>query len=133
MIQTEPGLISGVAVGSQRIQGFLSGGSGNVSPNSGQVLAALVACAPGQIRTVVAAASVKGTGTTIVDLQKNGTSMYHDPTHRPTIPAGSGKFFGYVPDDRAIQIGDLLSLVVVQVSGGSSGVVATAAIEEPWA
>ena len=118
---------------SHRIQGFLTGGSGNLSPNQDQVIAAMVAVAPGQIRTVVAGANTKGSGTTIVDLRKNGVSMYHDPTHRPTLPSGAGKFLGYVPDDRTIQVGDLITLVVVQVSSGSSGVVATAAIEEPWA
>lgn len=125
--------VVGALQGTHRIQGFLTGGSGSVQPNNNQILAAMVACAPGQVRTVLCAASVKGSGATIVDLQKNGVSMYHDPTHRPTLPAGTGKFFGYIPDDRTVQIGDLLSLVVVQASSGSSGVVATAAIEEPWA
>lgn len=126
-------VLVGTLQGVHRIQGFLTGGSGNVAPSGGQILAMLVACAPGQIRTVMAAASSKGTGATIIDLQKNGTSVWRDPTHRPTLTTSAGRFFGYIPDDRIVQIGDILTLIVIQSSPGSTGVVATAAIEEPWA
>jgi hypothetical protein len=114
-----------------RIQGYLTGFA-ETSPNAGQTLAALVACAAGQIRTV-ACYSTGGTGSTptIIDVRKNGVTVYTDPTHRPTLAGGqSGKFTSFIPNKRSFVNGDVLSLYCVQ-AGGHAGVIATAALEEP--
>ncbi len=112
------------------VQGFLTGGA-VTSPSGGQVLAILCAPARAQVRTVVAACQASGGTDTIIDVRNNGTSVYTDPTHRPTLPAGkSGRFTGFLPDHRAVAIGDILTLVVVQ-AGGHSNVAVTAALEEP--
>lgn len=114
-----------------RIQGFVSGYVVGV-PAASEVIGALVATAPGQIRTVVARAAAGGSGTAaIIDLQINGVSAYTDPAHRPQLAAGvSGTFTSFQPNHSAIQPGDLVSLVAVS-SGNKSQIVATAALEEP--
>jgi len=101
-------------------------------PAASEVIAALVAPAAAQIRTVVAQAAAGGSGTVaIIDLQINGVSAYTDPSHRPQLAAGqSGKFTSYQPDHSAVRPGDLVSLVAVS-SGNKSKIVATAALEEP--
>ena len=114
---------------SRGIQGFVSGGTTS-NPTANQVLAYYCACVPGQIRVVVAAASASGGTATILDVRKNGTSVWTDPAHRPTLAAGkSGAFTTYQPDRGNIRPGDLVSLVVVQA--GNVDVAITAAIEEP--
>jgi hypothetical protein len=113
-----------------KVQGFLTGGA-VTSPSGGQVLAILCAPARAQIRTVVAACGTSGGTATIVDVRNNGVSVYTDPAHRPTLPAGvSGRFTSFLPNRRAVNIGDILTLVVVQ-AGGHSNVAVTAALEEP--
>jgi flagellar basal body L-ring protein FlgH len=113
-----------------RVQGFLTGGA-VTSPSGGQVLAIMVAPARAQMRTVVAACGASGGTATIIDVRNNGASVYTDPTHRPTLPAAkSGRFTSFLPDHRAVDIGDILTLVVVQ-AGGHSQVAVTAALEEP--
>jgi hypothetical protein len=115
----------------RRIQGFVTGYVVGV-PAGNEVIGALVAPAPAQIRTVVAQAAAGGSGTVaIIDLQINGTSAYTDPAHRPQLAAGaSGKFTSYQPDRSAVRAGDLISLIAVS-SGNKSQIVATAALEEP--
>jgi len=115
---------------SRGIQGFISGGT-TANPTANQVLAYYCACVPGQIRIVVAAAISTAAATpTIVDVRKNGTSIWTNPAHRPTLPAGqSGVFASQQPDRGNIRPGDLVSLVVVQA--GNVDVAMTAAIEEP--
>lgn len=115
----------------KRIQGFVTGYVVGV-PSAAEVIGALVAPAPGQIRTVVAQAAAGGSGTVaIIDLQINGVSAYTDPAHRPQLAAGqSGKFTSFQPDRSAVRVGDLISLVAVS-SGNKSQIVATAALEEP--
>jgi len=115
----------------KHIQGFLTGGT-VAAPNAEQVLAVMVACAPGQIRTV-ACASASGTGgnATIIDVRKNTVSVYANPAHRPTLPAGqTGKFSSYKPDNSTVQPGDVLAVVCAQ-AGGHANVIATLALEEP--
>jgi len=117
------------AATSRQVQGFISGGT-TTNPTANQVLAYHCACVPGVIRIVVAAASASGGTTTILDVRKNGTSVWTDPTHRPTLAAGkSGAFTTYAPDRGSLLPGDLVSLVVVQA--GNVDVAMTAAIEEP--
>jgi hypothetical protein len=111
------------------VTGFLSGSA--VTPSNGVVLASMVAPYPAQVRTVVAVAVSSGGSATILDLRKNGVSMYHGGAPRPTVGAGvSGKFSVAPPSDRGVQDGDLLSLIVL-TAGGHGNVVATAALEKP--
>jgi len=113
------------------IQGYLSGYA-STAPNAEQVLALLVACAPGQIRSVAcySQGGIGGTAT-IIDVRKNGVSTYHNPSNRPTLAAGqTGKFTSYAPDNGAVVGGDIIALVCAQ-AGGHTGVAATAALEEP--
>ena len=133
-----------------QVQGFLSGalpsasGGGTTAQTYGGLelaavaastadyaLATLVAVAPASIRMVFAYASTAGAGATTIDVLKNGVGVYHDPTHRPTLGAGlTGPFTSYPPDNRSVRRGDVLILKVVGTAG-HSGVVATAALEEP--
>jgi hypothetical protein len=118
----------------RHIQGFISGGM-ITSPSSGQVLAVYCACVPGRLRLVVAAC-IPGTGggaqATIMDVRKNNVSVWKNPAHRPTLPAGAARdvFTTYPPDNSAVQPGDVISLHVVQ-AGGQSNVAMSVALEEP--
>ena len=112
------------------IQGFMSGGSA-VAPNAEQVLAIMCVAQPGRVRSVIAATNGAGNQTCIIDLRKNGVSVWTDPAHRPSLAAGkAGLFTSYPPDRRALQTGDILTLVVAQ-SGNNANVAATAVIEYP--
>ncbi|HYW88204.1 MAG TPA: hypothetical protein VFB50_10565 [Chloroflexota bacterium] len=113
-----------------RVQGYLSGFSATLAVN--QVLASLVAPAPAQARVVRARAGVAGTsGSTVIDLVRNGTSMFTIPANRPTLPFGSvGNFQSTPPNSVAVQAGDLLQLVVAATAGHQQ-VTATAALEQP--
>jgi len=114
------------------IQGFLNGFvATNVS--SGQVIAAMIAVSNGQIRSVAAGVTAAGgQGTTIIDVQVNNVSIWTDPTNRPTHTGGAaGRFAGgRLPNRRAVNVGDIVSIVVA-TAGNHSGVVATVAMEEP--
>jgi hypothetical protein len=114
-----------------RIQGYLSGFA-STAPNAEQVLAALVAGAPGQIRTVTCYSQSGSGGTaTIIDVRKNGVTAYTNPANRPTLAAGqTGKFTSFIPNSRNVRAGDILTLVCAQ-AGGHAGVIATVALEEP--
>ena len=91
----------------------------------------MVAPAPAHVRMVMGSAGSSGGGATVLDLRKNGVSMYHGSAPRPTIAAGAtGKFSTAVPSDRSVQDGDVLALLVL-TAGGHGTVVATAALEEP--
>ena len=115
-----------------RVQGFLTGFT-PTNVQAGEVLAMLVACTEGQIRSVVAAVSAAGgSGTTIVDVQINNQSLWTDPANRPTMTGGTaGRFTGgRLPNRRAVRVGDVVRIVVV-AAGTHAGVVATVALEEP--
>ena len=100
--------------------GYLSGLS--VTPANGTVLASMVAPSPSRVRLVV--------GSAVLDLRKNGASMYHGSAVRPTIAAGTtGKFTLASPTDSSVRQFDVLSLLVL-TAGGHGTVVATAALEE---
>lgn len=112
-----------------RVQGFLSGSA--ATPSNGLVLASMVAPVAAAVRLVAATAASSGGSPTVLDLRKNGASMYHGSVPRPTLAAGvSGKFSLALPSDRALQPNDTLSLLVL-TAGGHGSVVATAALEEP--
>lgn len=110
------------------MQGFLSGAA--VTPSNGLVLTSMVAPGPLKVTAVVGSAASSGAGATVLDLRKNGASMYHASSARPTIAAGAtGKFTLAPPSDRAVGQFDVLSLLVL-TAGGHGTVVATAALED---
>jgi hypothetical protein len=118
------------------IQGFISGGL-TTQPGANQVLAVYCVCVPGVIRNVVAACipgTAGGASATIMDVQKNGASVWTDPTHRPTLPAGTGGqqqvFTTYKPNNGSLRRGDVITLICIQ-AGGKSNVAMTAAVEDP--
>jgi hypothetical protein len=113
------------------IQGVLTGYITGV-PSAEQMIAAMVAIAPAQIRRVYCQAAAGGSATVaVIDLRINSVSCYTNPANRPQLAAGqSGKFTSYPPDRSAVQPGDLIALVAVS-SGNKSQIVATAALEEP--
>ena len=73
----------------RRVQGYLSGSS--VTPSNGLVLAAMVAPVPSRVRLVVGSVGSSGGSATVLDLRKNGASMYHASASRPTIAAGANR------------------------------------------
>lgn len=114
---------------SRRVQGYLSGTA--ATPSNGLVIAAMVATGMARVRVVAASAGSAGGSPTVLDLRKNGVSMYHASAPRPTIAAGaSGKFSLAPPSDTSVRQFDTLSLLVL-TAGGHGPVVATAALEEP--
>lgn len=111
------------------IQTYLSGYA-TVSPSSGTVLNALIAPVPAQIRYVLAAAQGGGT-TTVLDVLLNGTSIWTNPTDRPTLTGtAAGRFLSGRINRSAVAIGDILELVVA-TAGNKARLVATVALEDP--
>lgn len=113
------------------IQGFLSGYAAT-APNAEQVLAAMVATRPAQIRSVACySQGSSGSTPTVMDVRNNGVSVYTNPASRPTLPGGAtGKFSSTLPNHRAVRLGDIISVVCAQ-AGGHAGVIATVAVEDP--
>ena len=113
------------------VQGFLSGYvAGNVQPGT---IAAMIAVSDGQVRSCAAGVTAAGgSGTTVIDVQINGVSIWTDPANRMTHTGGTaGKFTGgKLPNRRALRVGDILAIVVA-AAGTHSGVVATVAVEAP--
>ena len=112
------------------VQGLLSGylESGG---NNGQVLGAMIAVVPGQIRFVAAYSQGGGGNTTILDLQNNGVSVWTNPADRPILTgAASGRFASGHINHSAVRVGDILTLVLAQ-AGNKTKMVATVAIEDP--
>lgn len=61
-------------------------------------------------------------GSTILDLNKNGTTMYTTQANRPTITAANGNDFSAtvaLPDITSVTAGDKLSIDIDQKEGGS--------------
>ncbi|HET6319579.1 MAG TPA: hypothetical protein VFG86_24235 [Chloroflexota bacterium] len=113
-------------------QGFLNGFT-TAAPAANQLLGAMTACQPGQMRNVACASQGGASGgtATIIDVRKNGTSVYANPSNRPTLAAGrTGAFVTSLPDNRSVRPGDVLTLVCVQ-AGVNAPVAATVVIEEP--
>jgi hypothetical protein len=111
------------------IFGLLSGYL-TVAGNSGQVLNAMVSPVPAQISYVVAAAQGGGT-TTVLDVTLNGSSIWTNPSDRPTlVGANSGKFVSGKINHSAVQPGDVLALTVL-TAGNKAQLVATVALKDP--
>ncbi len=90
----------------------------------GQILASV--CLPFYCRIggVQATAAVAGTGagSTVLDLQINGTSIYVTTANRPTLLATSvGGFALMAPDVRTLKQNDILTLLVYSVSTTGHG------------
>jgi hypothetical protein len=111
------------------LQGFLNGFL-QTGGSAGQVLAAMIAVQPAQIRYAVAAAQGGGT-TYVLDLLLNGVSVWTNPSDRLTLTgANAGKFASGRINHSAVQVGDTLELVVA-TAGNKSRLVATVALEDP--
>jgi len=122
--------VPGPGAAPDRVQGFLGGMAPTITVN--QILAAMVAVSTGRVRVVrCVATSVGAAGSTVIDMRRNGVSMYRTAAQRPTlVGTASGQFSAFAPDEQAFQPGDVLSLIVA-TSAGHGGVIATAALEEP--
>lgn len=80
-----------------------------------------------RIGAVVANAGSAGTGgaSTVIDILKNGTSIWTTGTDRPTLLAAStGEFANQPPNVRALQKGDVLDIRVVTISTTGHALVA---------
>jgi hypothetical protein len=58
-------------------------------------------------------------GSTILDLNRNGVTMYATQGNRPTIPFGSLIVHAALPDFRAVAVGDVLTVDTDQIEAGS--------------
>lgn len=84
--------------------------------------------------TVIATRSAVGTApsgsTLIVDVKKNGTSIFATTTtNRPTITAGAFTALGGTPDTTALAAGDYLTVDVLQVGSGTPGADLTVTVQ----
>jgi hypothetical protein len=76
----------------------------------------------GEITFVTAALVTAPVGATaIVDLHKNGTTMYTTQGNRPTIAAGSTYVTASLPDVKIWAAGDVLQLEVDQKGSSTDG------------
>ena len=112
------------------IQGFLSGATVAAGAD-GQVLAAMVATVPAQIRLVAASCGTAGGSTSVIDVRINGTSVWTNTASRLTLSgAAAGKYIAGRINRSAVRQGDIVSLVLV-TAGAKTNVTATVALEEP--
>jgi hypothetical protein len=65
----------------------------------------------------------------IVDVNKNGTTVYTTQANRPTISDGSTSSTETVPDVTAVAAGDLLSVDIDQIGSSAAGADLVVAIE----
>jgi len=74
------------------------------------------------VETVRAAVNTAPTGAAlVVDVNKNGTTIYTDQGKRPSIAAGTNTDLGDSPDVTALAAGDYLTVDVDQVGSTVSG------------
>ncbi len=57
----------------------------------------------------------------IIDVNKNGTTIFTTQGNRPTIPDGSNDDLSAIPDVTAIAAGDVLEIDVDQIGSGTAG------------
>jgi hypothetical protein len=89
----------------------------------------------GQIRAVAAYAETAGVGAgnTVLDLLKNGTTMYTTAANRPTLlGTATGEFANTVPDVKSVQKGDRIRWIVATIPAttGHARLMASAVIEQ---
>jgi hypothetical protein len=110
-------------------------GYGSAAVTAGQVLSEHVLAHDARLGGVAAYASTAGTGLgdTVLDVLKNGTSIWAATGDRPTLAATStGAFANAAPSHRAAQAGDLLTLKVASISStGHARVALAIALEDP--
>lgn len=74
------------------------------------------------ITNVVASVGTAPTGTSlIVDVRKNGSTIFTTTANRPTIAVSNFVDMASVPDVTAVAAGDYLTIDIVQVGSGVSG------------
>lgn len=102
-------------------------GHNNAAVTASLFLKEFVAPCPLRIGAVVAYATTAGTGAgnTVIDVLKNGTSVWGTATDRPTLLAtATGEFANAPPTTRALAAGDRLAVQVASVSTTGHGRVA---------
>jgi hypothetical protein len=101
------------------------------APTAGAVMGGMVAPLPARLRVVRVESLTAGTTPTVVDIERNGFSMWRVPSQRPGLDAtGAPLDSSRPPDTQALQAGDVLVTRVVS-AGGHTGLVVTAALERP--
>ena len=93
----------------------------NAAVTAGLVLARKVMTYNGRIHAVKVNGATAGTGAgnTVIDLQKNGVSVWSSAANRPTLAAtATGEFNNTLPDAdrRSFRAGDVLTWVVGGIS-----------------
>jgi|SRR5262245_24825768 len=89
---------------------------------------------PGRIAAVKVNARTAGTGggNTVMELFKNGTTMYSTAANRPTLAATStGEFANTNPDVRSFVAGDVIALQCSTISSTGHAAVAYTVLVEP--
>lgn len=108
-------------------------GYGSAAITASQYLAEWVAPFPGRISAVNVNGRTAGTGggNTVMELLKNGTTMYTTSANRPTLAATStGAFANTNPDVRSFVPGDVIALQCASVSStGHAAVSYTVLVE----
>lgn len=57
----------------------------------------------------------------ILEVKKNGTTIFTTSAHRPTATDGFNSVSAFVPDVTAVAVGDRITYDVVQVGSGTAG------------
>jgi hypothetical protein len=65
----------------------------------------------------------------VIDIKKNGTTIFTNPSNRPKILAGQTVGATVVPDVTAIAVGDVLTVDIVSVGSTTPGSYLTLTIE----
>src|SRR5262245_32594389 len=94
-------------------------GYSSAAVTAAQVLVEYVVPGPLRVGAVVVNAVTAGTGAgnTVVDVLKNGTTMYSTTANRPTLLAtATGEFANTAPDVRTLGAGDRVTLSVASIS-----------------
>lgn len=111
-------------------------GYSNAAVTASQVLTEFVAPVWGRITGIKANAQTAGTGAgnTVIDVLKNGTSIWVTAAQRPTLAAAStGEFNNALgsPGRTGVRPGDVLSVTVATIPAttGHARVMASVAIE----
>lgn len=125
-----PGVRANQASVNDTVQAY-SGASGPVT--AGQILWEYASPINGRIIGLVCNSTIAGVGAgnTVLDVLKNGTSVFTTTANRPTLlGTGTGEFANTLPDDCSIRKGDTLQLKVLTIPAttGAQRVMMTLAI-----
>lgn len=126
--------MAGTRSESARVLGTLNGYS-VAAVSAAQYLLEWVAPFACRVGGVQAYATTAGTGVgnTVLDVLKDGSSIYTTAANRPTLAATStGAFASSAPDARAVQAGDRIALQVSSISStGHARLAFSVALERP--